>query len=118
MIPTNDEKYELKLYKRLKNSDYQWESSPSVIFKGRPASQIEVKKYRVQKGVNGNTDSVFIKATNLPSDVSVGDKVEYLGKIWSVQSIGYYFEEGRFVNPSIFDEERIISRCPKGINLQ
>lgn len=118
MIPTNDEKYELKLYKRLKNSDYQWESAPSIIFRGRPASQVEVKKYRVQKGVNGNTDSVFIKATNLPTDVSVGDKVEYLGKFWSVQSIGYYFEEARFINPSVFDEERLIDRCPKGINLQ
>ena len=73
MIPTNDEKYELELYKRLKNSDYEWEKAPLLTFKGRPASQVEVKKYRVQKGVNGNTDSVFVKATNLPKEVSVGD---------------------------------------------
>ena len=118
MIPTNDEKYELELYKRLKNSDYQWEPAPLLSFKGRPASQVEVKKYRVQKGVNGNTDSVFVKATNLPKEVSVGDKIKFLGKIWSVQSIGYYFDEARFVNPSVFDEERLVERCPKGINLQ
>lgn len=118
MIPTNDEKYELELYKRIKNSDYEWEKAPLLTFKGRPASQVEVKKYRVQKGVNGNTDSVFVKTTNLPNEVSVGDKVKFLGKIWSVQSIGYYFEEARLVNPSIFDEERLIERCPKGINLQ
>lgn len=118
MIPVNDEKYQLDLYKRLKNSDYQWESAPSLSFKGRPASQVEVKKYRVQKGVNGSTDSVFVKATNLPQEVSVGDKVKFLGKIWQVQSIGYYFDEARFVNPSVFDEERLIERCPKGINLQ
>lgn len=118
MIPVNDEKYELKLYAKIPNSPYKWEEAPSTIFKGRPASQVEVKKYRVQKGVNGNTDSVFLKCTNMPQEVSVGDKVSFLGKIWTVQSIGYYFDEARFVNAACLSEEAIIARCPKGLNLQ
>ena len=118
MIPTNDEKYELELYKRIKNSSYEWESSVSAYFKGRPASQFEVKKYRVQKGVNGGTDSVFVKCTNLPKEVSVGDKVRFIGKIWSVESIGYYFDEARFVNAGCLSEEQLIERCPKGLSLQ
>lgn len=118
MIPVNDEKYELKLYKRKENSSYEWEENPCATFKGRPANQIEVKKYRIQKGVNGNTDSVFVKATNLPQSVTVGDKISFIGKIWSVQSIGYYFDEARFINPSLLSEEQLIERCPKGLNLQ
>lgn len=118
MIPTNDEKYELQVYKRIHNSEYKYEDNPSIVFKGRPASQIEKKVYRIMKGVNGNTDSTFVKATNLPSDVDVGDKIKFLGKIWSVMSIGYYFDEARFVNAACLSEEQIIERCPKGLNLQ
>ena len=118
MLPVNDEKYELQVYKRIKNSPYEYESTPSVIFKGRPASQVERKNYRIQKGVNGGTDSTFVKVTNLPLDINVSDKVKFLGKIWTVQSIGYYFDEGRFVNPGCLSEQQIIDRCPKGLNLQ
>lgn len=117
MIPTADEKYVLKLYRRIKNS-YEWESQPCLTFKGKPASQAEVKNYRVQKGVNGNTDSIFVKATNLPLEVNVEDRIEFLGKFWTVKSVGYYFDSALFVNPSVFSEEKIIARCPKGINLQ
>ena len=118
MIPVNDERYELKLYKRIKNSNYEWEQIPKIIFRGRPANQVEKKNYRVQKGVNGNTDSVFVKATNLPEDVDVADQIVFLGKTWTVQSIGYYFDGALLVNPSVLSEEQIIERCPKGINLQ
>ena len=118
MIPTSDERYELKLYKRKKNSPYEYESAPALYFKGRPASQVETKNYRVMKGVNGNSDSVFVKATNLPQEVSIGDQVTFLGKTWSVMSVGYYFDGGLFVNPACLSEEQIIERCPKGMNLQ
>lgn len=118
MIPTNDEKYELKLYKRVKNSSYEWEKTPSIVFRGRPANQVESKIYRVMKGVNGNTDSIFVKSTNLPEEISVNDKVVFLGKEWTVMSVGYYFDGGLFVNPSCLSEEQIVERCPKGLNLQ
>lgn len=118
MIPTSDEKYELELYKRVKNSPYEYEQNPSAYFKGRPANQLEKRNYRVMKGVNGNTDSIFVKVTNLPEDVDIGDKIRFLGKIWSVQSVGYYFNEALFVNASVFSDLQIIARCPKGINLQ
>ena len=118
MLPVNDEKYELQVFKRIKNTAYEYESTPSIVFKGRPASQVEKKNYRIQKGVNGGSDSTFVKASNLPFEVNVNDKVKFLGKFWTVMSIGYYFDEARFVNPACLSEEQIIERCPKGLNLQ
>lgn len=118
MIPTNNEHYELTLTKRNKNSPYTWEDAPKIRFKGRPASDVEKKNYRVQKGVNGNTDSTFVYATNLPEEVDIGDTVVFLGKEWVVLSVGYYFNASLFVNPSCLSEEQIVERCPKGLNLQ
>ena len=118
MLVTNNERWNFKVKKRLANSPYEWEKEVSLEFKGRPANQVEKKQYRVQQGVNGNTDSVYILASNLPSDLNIKDKVIYLGKEWTVMSIGYYFDQARFVNPGIMSEKAIIERCPKGINLQ
>lgn len=118
MIPTNDERYTLELKKRIPNSNYEWEKAPTCTFKGRLANDIERKNYRIQKGVNGNTDSAFVYCSNLPKNVDVGDKIKFMGKVWSVQSIGYYFNSARFVNPGILSEEQLAERCPKGLNLQ
>lgn len=118
MIPTNDEHYELELTKRKKNSEYEYEEAPCLTFKGRIANQVEKKKYRIQKGVNGNSDSVFVYCSNLPKEVDVGDHIKFIGKIWTVESTGYYFDAGRIVNPNIMREEQIMERCPKGLNLQ
>ena len=118
MIPTNNETYELKCYKRVENSPYLYDEFPSFTFKGRVANNIEVKTYRIQKGVNGNNDSVFVYASNLPKGINIQDKVYFLGKEWIVQSIGYYFEMNRIANANAFNEEQIINRCPKGMNLQ
>ena len=118
MIPTNNEHYELKLYKRDKNSAYTWEGAPTLIFKGRPASNVEKKNYRIQKGVNGNTDSTFVYASNLPEEVDIGDTIAFLGKEWTVMSVGYYYNAALFVNPACLSEEQIVERCPKGLNLQ
>ena len=110
--------YIIKLYKRIENTAYEYENHPAFVFNGRPMNQIEQREYRVQKGVNGGTDSAYLKATNLPSVVRDGDRVEFLGKIWTVKSVGYIFDQARFVNPSCLSEEQIIARCPKGINIQ
>ena len=118
MIPAVGETYTAKVYKRVKDSDYQWEDTPYCTFKCRPASQMEKKKYRIQKGVNGNTDSIFLYATNLPDDISIKDKVKFMGKEWTLESTGYYFDASHIVNASILTEEQIIARCPKGVNLQ
>lgn len=118
MIPTNNEIYTLELTKRKKNSSFEWEDAPLLRFKGRPANQVEKKNYRIQKGVNGGSDSVFVFATNLPTEVDINDQIKFMGKIWTVQSIGYYFNEARLVNADLLSEEQIVERCPKGINLQ
>jgi len=118
MIPTNNENFELKLYRRKDNSPYEYEDTHYCTFKGRPASQIEKKQYRIQKGVNGSTDSVFVVVSNLPTDVKDGDHVTFIGKVWTVQSVGYYFDQSRIINASCLSENQIIDRCPKGLNLQ
>lgn len=118
MIVVRGENYKYKVYKRKENSPYEWEESPIVTFKGRPASQLEIKQYRIQKGVNGGTDSVFVICSNLPAIVDEKDKIFFLGKEWTVQSIGYYFDEAKFVNAGLFSDEYIAARCPKGLNLQ
>lgn len=118
MIPTNDERYQLELTKRLLNSPYEWEPAPSCVFKGRIANDIEKKNYRIQKGVNGNSDSTFVYCSNLPVNVNIGDKIKFMGKYWTVQSVGYYYNASRFVNPGVLSEEQLLERCPKGLNLQ
>ena len=118
MLVSNNERYLYKAYKRKENSPYEWEETPFALFKGRPANQMEKRQFRIQQGVNGNTDSVYILVTNLPEGLQIKDKVEFLGKEWTVVSIGYYFDSSRFVNPSLMTDEYIASKCPKGINLQ
>ena len=118
MIPTNNERFILVLYKCIKNSAYEWEKTPSCTFKGRPANQKEIRNYRIQQGVNGNSDSQFVLATNLPANVKPQDKIFYQGKEWTVMSVGYYYDSTRFVNEGAFRQEYIEKRCPKGLNLQ
>ena len=118
MITVGNERFILEVYKRALNSAYEWEEKPAIIFKGRPANQFERKNYRIQKGVDGGTDSVFVITSNLPSIVKEGDKITFLAKEWTVMSIGYYFDETRFINPGIMNDRYIESRCPKGLNLQ
>lgn len=119
MIPTNDETYILEVYKRKENTPYEYEDYPYLVFKGRPANNLERKKYRIQKGVNGNTDSVFIFSSNLNADIiNAGDRVVYLGKVWEVQSVGYYLDSSYIINGQLFSNDYIASRSPKGVALQ
>lgn len=119
MIVANDETYVLEVFKRKENTPYEYEDYPYLVFKGRPANNFEKKKYRLQKGVNSNTDSVFIFSSNLNiNDLNPGDRITYLGKVWEVQSVGFYFDSSYVVNGAIFDENYLASRCPKGVALQ
>ena len=118
MIPTRGENYRMELWKRKENSAYEWEDAPSLVFYGRPAGKVEKKRYRIQKGVEGSSDSVYVVCTNMPSEVKNGDKVHYMGKEWTVESVGYFFDENLVVNPRIMSDEYIAERCPKGMALQ
>ena len=118
MLVSNNEKYLLKVYHKKPNSPYEYEPNCAFTFKGRPAGQEEIKKYRIQAGVNGNTDSVYILTSNCRGgEINVGDRIEFRGKIWTVQSRGYYYDEARFINPGIMSDEFISKKCPKGINI-
>lgn len=118
MIPARGENYRMELFKRKPNSAYEWEDAPAAVFYGRPASKIEKRKYRIQKGVAGSTDSTYVLCTNLPKEIVDGDKIIFLGKEWQVESVGYFFDENLIVNPRIMSEEYIAERCPKGMTLQ
>ena len=118
MIPARGERYRIEVYKRKANSAYEWEETPYCVFYGRPANQMEKRTYRIQKGVNGNSDSVFILSSNLNQELNLIDKVVFLGKEWKVESIGFYFDSNLIVNPNIMSDEYLIKRCPKGVALQ
>ena len=117
MIVSRGETYLLKVYPRKEDSPYEYEGNPYVFY-GRPASQLEKKNYRIQQGVEGNSDGVFIYASNMPSSVKIGDKVEFMGKHWTIQSIGFYFDSSLIVNAGIMSDKYIEERSPKGVSLQ
>ena len=117
MIPARGESFLLKRYPRIPNSPYEWSDVPDIEFFGRPATPNEVKNYRIQQGVQGANESVYIVATNLPKEISIGDKITFRGDEWTVESVGYYFEESRMVSNHLMSDDYIIERCPKGITL-
>lgn len=110
--------YTLTLFKRKKNSAYEYEDTAKCVFKGRPAKNVEKTSYALQNGVLNGIDDTFVFATQLPAEVSVGDRVYYLGKFWSVSSVGVYLEEMRMVNASIMDDRKLMERAPKGLTLK
>ena len=117
MIVSRGETYQIKIFPRKEDTPYLYESVPYTFY-GRPASQMEKKNYRIQQGVQGNSDGVFIYASNMPSSVKIGDKVEFMGKHWTVQSIGFYFDSSLIVNAGIMSDNYIEERSPKGVSLQ
>lgn len=118
MIAVRGETYKADVKERIENSDYEWEAPIKFSFWCRPASQMEKKTYRIQKGVNGNSDSIFLISSNLPEDIKPKDKINFMGKEWTVESVGYYFDSSLIVNANILSDEQIIARCPKGVNIQ
>lgn len=117
MIAVRGESFILKRYPRKPNSPYEWSDVPDVTFFGRPATPNEIKNYRIQAGVHGSQESVFIYVTNLPKEIQVGDKLTFKGDEWTVQSVGYYYEDTRVVTSHLMSDDYIIERCPKGITL-
>lgn len=118
MIVARGESYKLERFPRVENSPYEYESAPDVVFFGRPANTMEKKTYRIQQGVNGNSDSIMVYATNLPAEIKPKDKIRFMGKEWSVSSIGYYFDSNKLFNAKIFDEDYLFKRSPKGLVLE
>ena len=112
------ETYDLVLYKRLRgNSPYEYSKEPKETFKGRPANRFETKIYRIIKGVNGSNNSITIYCSNLPDEVEVDDRVMFMGKIMLVKNIGYFYNDNNIQNASVFNNEYLAMRCPKGITL-
>ena len=112
------ETYILKLYKRRRgNSAYEYDEVSILTFKGRPATRLEKKTYRVVKGVNTAQNGVTIYCSNLPNEIEPEDIVEYLGKKLLVKDIGYFEEDSNFTNAGIFDEQVVLDKFPKGITL-
>ena len=112
------ETYTLTVHKRkLGNNAYEYDETPRFTFKGRPATRLEKKTYRVVRGVNTLQNGVTIYASNLPNDLEVEDRVTYMGRVMIVKNIGYFVDDVNIVNAGIFDNEYLLSRFPKGITL-
>ena len=118
MIVTRGENYPIKRFPRVKDSPYEFSPTPDLIFYGRPANNLEKKTYRLQQGVNANNYSVFVLCSNLPQDIKPQDKIEFMGKEWTIISIGYYFDSSRITNAKIFSNEYLEKRAPKGVVLE
>lgn len=112
---TNNENIEFKVTPRKENSNYEYDKDKSYTFKGRLANTREKKLYRLQQGVNTNSDSVYIYATNLPNGIRPGDQVQFLGQIQTIKSVGFYYDVNGIVNESLFSDEYIEAQCPKGL---
>lgn len=108
----------LEVFRHKENDEYNYEDTPYCIFYGKPASQMQKRNYRIQKGVIGKEDSQYILSTRLPKDINPTDKIIYRGKEWIVGSIGYYEEQNNIVNRRIFNPDYIAKRSPKGITLE
>lgn len=111
------ETFEVKVIRRIENSAYEYENVEVGTFNAAIVGTKETRNYRITSGVNGNSDSLFIKCSNLPIEVKVGDYVEILGEQKLVNSIGYFFEQINVVNAKLFSNEYLQSKCPKGLNI-
>lgn len=118
MITAQGESCEFLVYTRKDNSPYEWKDAPSLRFLGRMANDIEKKQYRIQQGVNGGTDSVFVLSSNLPAEIKISDKIVFMNKEWTVISVGYYFNQSRVLNNKVMSPAKLAEKCPKGLNLQ
>ena len=117
MITTNNESEEFVLYKRVENSKMDVENVPTLTFYGRTASTYEKNHYRISQGVVGNSDGLQIFASNLPEEVKPFDKLLFRGKMWTIQSIGYYYDSNRIINRKIMSDEYMMKRSPKGLSI-
>ena len=75
------ETYVLKLYKRIKNSSYEYEDVPSATFRGRPAKPLETNSYTFSRAILNGSDDTYIFSSNMPEDISDADKIEFLEKL-------------------------------------
>lgn len=112
------ETYVLRLFKRVRgNSAYEYDSVSVLSFKGRPANKLETKTYRIIKGVNSSTNGITLYCSNLPNEVEIDDRVEFMGKIMLVKNIGFFYNDNNVVNAGAFSNDYLALRCPKGITL-
>jgi len=117
MLVAIGENYTLEKYDLQPNSKYEYNTFPSLSFKGKPVGKKDIKRYRIQQGVEGSTDSVYVQATNLPDEVKSGDRIKFMGKYWTVESIGVFIDTSLIINASLFNDDYIIKRSPKGLAL-
>lgn len=118
MNVVNGETSLCKITRRKANSPYDKEEANIGVFFCREANTMERKSYRVQQGVNATSKSTFLISSNMPTDIKDGDYVDYLGKQWIVESVGYYINDTNIMNRGIMDNDYLINISPKGITLK
>lgn len=119
MFPSVGETFIVKVYSRKENSPYEYEKHPCLVFHARPASSLEKRNYRLQKGVNAGAESTYLFASRCNTALlKEGDKIEFMGEFKTIESIGFYIQDARFINASIFKNDYIARRSPKGITIK
>ena len=108
---------EVLIHTPVEDNSYNFEEISNT-FKGRSASSLEKKQYNIQKGVKNADVSIYVYSTNMPEDIKPNDKVMFLGKIWTVETTGYYLDQSRIIDFSVFDPEYIKAVSPKGMTLK
>lgn len=115
---SEQETYTIKVTKRFRgNSKYEYPQDTVLTFKCRPANKMEIKTYRIIKGVNSSNNGVMLFCSNLPNEVDIDDRVEFMGKTMLVKNIGFFYNDNGIVNAGAFSNEYLAMRCPKGITL-
>lgn len=107
----------IKVYKKKSNSAYEYDEVPIFTFHGRPAGSKEKKQYNVQKGVITTEPSLYLVSSNLPTEISDGDMIEFRGDKYIIKSVGYFIDEDLILNAGIMKPEYLTAHCLKGITI-
>lgn len=116
MMPSFGETFNALLYKRKENSN-DYEATPRLTFKCKPMKENEKQSFVLTEGLLTQTRGIYVLATRLPSEVTIDDKIEFLGKRWLVEAVGYFVQNSRTLASSDLSEEEMVKRYPKGIKL-
>lgn len=117
MLVSRGEIYTAVVYKREKNAMGEYSEVPNFSFKCKIASKEEEGTFQPTSGLLTNNHSILLYATRLDKELSLKDKVVFLGKEYLVEEIGIYINKNRYVSGDIFSDKKIINDSPKGIRL-
>lgn len=115
MRAVRNERFLAKLYKLKPNSAYEYETQPCAEFFCAPLSPVEMGSVRIESGLDGGEDGTTIITSNLYKEAKVGDRVEFMGKYWTIVSVGLYIDDWQMISPELFSDWD--TRYPRALGL-